>query len=378
MTTLFVAVVILAWLWLGLCALPAGLEAHMPMPYMIALTPFLWVPLVALAGVAAWQQNWGAVCLLLVAALMTSSQRISYWGTGMRAGAKQHRETTRETDSAATADGAANTMLPHRFAVMTLNCRYGRADAGAIVTAVRERHIAVLALQEVTDALIARLDEAGIAELLPYRQSGEPQDTDNGGYNVLFSRYEPAAAVPNVVTIPAADVPAMTLRLAEHTAHGAGIAFAATDTSNIISSTPESANPGNGTQASDTTRTITFCSAHPKSPMRGCADWSAGILGLGSIAKASAIGDHNIAVVMGDLNSSTDHPSFRALLKAGFKDASLAQGAGPNLTFPRWLTWPRIELDHVLFTPGLKPSGVKAFEVKDTDHLALTATLTVR
>lgn len=404
-TTLFAVVIIIAWLWLGLSALPAGLEARMPLPYMIALTPFLWVPLIVLAGVAVWQHEWGAMCLLIVAALMTSSQRISYWGTGLTAG--KRRETLRETSSGnagrtAMHTGKANDSnvsdtnhamsgagvapnaptppenretwretsyetLPPQFAVMTLNCRYGRANADAIVTAVRERRITVLALQEVTDALIARLDKAGIGELLPYRQSGNPQDTDNGGYNVILSRYEPAAAVPNVVDIPAADVPAITLRLAGGNAQSNKTALAnsaVADQTDTASTQPE--------------RTVTFCSAHPKSPMRGCADWSAGILGLGAIARASVIGDHNIAVVLGDLNSSTDHPSFRALLKSGFKDASLTQAAGPTLTFPRWIPWPRIELDHILFTPGLNPSGVQSFEIPDTDHLALTATLALR
>ena len=41
-------------LWTTLSALPAGLEARMPLPYMIALTPLLWVPLMILAAVAAW------------------------------------------------------------------------------------------------------------------------------------------------------------------------------------------------------------------------------------------------------------------------------------------------------------------------------------
>ena len=359
-TTFFAVVIILAWLWLGLSALPAGLEARMPLPYMIALTPFLWVPLIVFAGVAVWQHEWGAMCLLIVSALMTSSQRISYWGTGLTASKKREtlRETWRET---------SYETLPPQFAVMTLNCRYGRANADAIVTAVRERRIAVLALQEVTDALVARLDKAGIGELLPYRQSGNPQDTDNGGYNIILSRYEPAAAVPNVVDIPAADVPAITLRLAGESAQSSKTAqtnSAVADQTDTTSTQPE--------------RTVTFCSAHPKSPMRGCADWSAGILGLGAIARASVIGNHNIAVVLGDLNSSTDHPSFRALLKSGFKDASLTQAAGPTLTFPRWIPWPRIELDHILFTPGLNPSGVQSFEIPDTDHLALTAMLALR
>lgn len=331
MTTILSAVAIIALLWTTLSALPAGLEARMPLPYMIALTPLLWVPLMILAAVAAWQHEWTAMSLLIVVALIASSQRINYWGTSIDPAGKRkesHRETARET-------------LSPQFSVMTMNCRYGRADAAEIIRNIRERNISVLALQEVTDDLITRLTEADINELLPYHQFGDAKETDNGGFNVIYSRYEPSAAVPNVVSIPAADVPAITLKTS-----------------------------GN--------RTVTLCSAHPKSPMRGCADWSAGILGLRELARAKSVSNRNIVVVMGDLNSSTDHPSFRALLKSGFKDASLIQAAGPNLTFPSWLKWPRIELDHVLFTPGLKPSGVKSFEVEGTDHLALTATLALR
>lgn len=450
MITFLYILAFIGFVWLGLCALPAGMEARMPMPYLIALTPFLWVPLVIFAGIGAWQHEWGVVSLLLVAALMTSSQRISYWGTGIKPQSTQDtsRETGRETShtptakdtkqtgnsqktsdstttaatdasqsaqssitpspSSATRETARET-LPPQFAVMTLNCRYGRADADDIVENVRTRGIDVLALQEVSDDLIARLDAAGVGTLLPYRQSGEPKDSDNGGYNVIFSRYEPAAAVPNVVAIPAADVPAITLRLAgedggAHTASrfsgdrsadsnddndgngsdtygnaaGNDSGVGNTDRGAVNTADSVAASTANGTAGHAPERTVTFCSAHPKSPMRGCADWSAGILGLRAIAGAKVIGDRNIAVVMGDLNSSTDHPSFRALLKGGFKDANLTQGTGPHLTFPSWLRWPRIELDHILFTRGLKPSGVESFVVKDTDHLALVATLSLR
>lgn len=394
MATFLSTVAILALLWTALSALPAGLEARMPLPYMIALTPLLWVPLVILAAIAAWQHEWSAMSLLIVAALFASSQRLNYWGTSIDPRGKRkesHRETSRETttevslnpqnkanpstsaipesnretfrETSMSVDGeqppaqtgeSVQGMLPSQFTVMTLNCRFGRANANEIIDNIRKRDVSVLALQEVTDELIDRLTEADIDELLPYHQFGEAKETDNGGFNVIYSRYEPSAAVPNVVSIPAADVPAITLRVAEP-----------------VTVTPDST-------ATHPSRTITFCSAHPKSPMRGCADWSAGILGLGDIAKARTIGDYNIAVVLGDLNSSTDYPSFRALLKSGFKDASLTQAAGPNLTFPRWLKWPRIELDHVLFTPGVQPSQVKSFEVNDTDHLALVATLTLQ
>ena len=68
MTTILGAVAIIALLWTTLSALPAGLEARMPLPYMIALTPLLWVPLMILAAVAAWQHEWTAMSLLIVVA----------------------------------------------------------------------------------------------------------------------------------------------------------------------------------------------------------------------------------------------------------------------------------------------------------------------
>ena len=110
--------------------------------------------------------------------------------------------------------------------------------------------------------------------------------------------------------------------------------------------------------------------------MRGCREWSAGSIGLGELATTQKLGD--ITVVLGDLNSGTDHPSFRKLLNAGFKDAALCEAKGRHATFPSWLPWPRIILDHVLFTKGLDASDVSSFCVEGSDHLALVATLTLK
>ena len=148
---------------------------------------------------------------------------------------------------------------------------------------------------------------------------------------------EPSDTSPVTVEIPAADVP--------------GVCFPI-----------------------DSMRGITFVSAHPKSPMRGCRDWSAGIIGLGAAAIAVIIA----IVILGDLNSGTDHPSFRGLLAAGFKDAALDEAKGRRATFPSWIPWPRLILDHVLFTAGLDASDVRSFTVNGTDHLALAATLTLK
>ncbi|OZG60992.1 endonuclease [Bifidobacterium lemurum] len=399
MIVLFSVLWVIAAVWIALSVLPAGWEGHMPMPYLIALIPFLWIPLVALAVWAAILHEWGIVGAMLVLALTASSRRLQYQGSGydMKPSAARPaksaavlasanmRETSRETSlddcetgretsmacasdafPSSRANGSQRLACGQPFAVMTLNCRFGRADAAHIVREVRERNITVLALQELTGGLVAALDEEGLAELLPYRQLGEERDTDNGGFNGIWTAYEPASATSDAVDIPAADVPAVTIPLSRDEDETPAVE---TDDTDGIEPADESE-----PNVAPARRYITFASAHPKSPMRGCPQWSAGIRGLGALADATESGG-DIAVVMGDLNSGTDHPSFRALLKSGFTDASLAYAHGPNLTFPSWLPWPRIELDHVLVTPGITPTHVESFVITTTDHLAVTATL---
>ena len=58
-----------------------------------------------------------------------------------------------------------------------------------------------------------------------------------------------------------------------------------------------------------------------------------------------------------------------------FRDAALEWARGTNPTYPAWLPWPRIVLDHILTTPGMSLSNVRTRGVPGTDHLALLATL---
>lgn len=315
MIALLWVILVVGVLWLALSLLPAGADGHGPLPYLIALTSFLWIPFTAIAIGGALLHNWTLALCAALACCLSSLPKLIY-----------HRRSMASSQS----QGAFN--------VMTLNCRYGRADAAAIVQAVRNHDIAVLALQELTDELVSALNVAGLDDLLSYRQLGEARTSDNGGFNGIWIRVEPSDASPITAMIPAADVP--------------GVCF-----------------PINAT------RSITFVSAHPKSPMRGCRDWSAGIIGLGELASTQKA--HDITVVMGDLNSGIAHPSFRALLRSGFMDAALFQTNGQQATFPSWLHWPRIILDHILFTHGLHASNVRSFVVQGSDHLALMATLSL-
>ena len=55
---------------------------------------------------------------------------------------------------------------------MTFNTKEGHADANRIVEIVKNEHVEVLALQEVSWDLLNRLNSAGIANYLPYSVAG--------------------------------------------------------------------------------------------------------------------------------------------------------------------------------------------------------------
>ena len=162
-----IAVLLLIW-WL-LRFVPAGVEAHMPMPYSTALDRHLWVPAVIgavwSAALGCW---WGAalyaVLLVLVIAGESPYYRHLFGRTANTSRATANTATDGTDRPGASADGVIR--------AMTLNCRYGRADAENIVRLVRERHIDVLALEELTDELVERLSHAGLNALLPYCQQG--------------------------------------------------------------------------------------------------------------------------------------------------------------------------------------------------------------
>lgn len=332
-------------LWWALRFLPAGAEGHLPLPYLIALIPFLWIPALLLAVVAAvlgcWPLAVAAVVLAVIVALRVPLYRLSLRETS--------RETKRETYCETHPEASDTTARGHDeqpgapITVMTLNCRFGRADADAIMDAVRAHDVDVLALQELTADLVGALDAAGIRDVLPHRQLGEDRPTDNGGFNGLWTRFAPVAAASSSVRIPAADVP-------------------------VIVASPTR----NGQPADAPDSAIAFASAHTKSPMRGCRAWSQGIVGLGRLALQRA------TVVLGDLNCGIDHPSFRKLLAAGFRDASMSALRKPMVSFPSWLAWPRIELDHVLISGGIDAERVETLTIHGSDHLATVAALRIR
>lgn len=357
-------------LWWALRFLPAGAEGRLPLPYLIALIPFLWIPALLLAIVAAvlgcWPLAVAAVALAVIVVLRVPLHRLSLRETSRETKRETYRETRPDTSDTTARGYDEQPDAP--ITVMTLNCRFGRADADAIMDAVRAHDVDVLALQELTADLVGALDAAGIRDVLPHRQLGEDRPTDNGGFNGLWTRFAPVAAASSSAQIPAADVP-------------------------VIVASPTL----NGQPADVPDSAIAFASAHTKSPMRGCRAWSQGIVGLGWLALRQGCGMHapthpspetaaddpsrastEAAVVLGDLNCGIDHPSFRKLLAAGFRDASMSALHKPMVSFPSWLAWPRIELDHVLISGGIDAERVETLTIHGSDHLATVAALRIR
>lgn len=310
-------------LWWMLRFLPAGTDGHGPLPYLIAFVRFLWIPTALVLPAAILVHQWAAA---VVAAVLTGFIGFfaSPWYRSMR-----NRKGLRNRPSNAT--NIDQNKPSHT--VMTLNCRYGSADAQAIIEAVRNNDVSVLALQELTTNLVNALDDAGLAGTLPYRQLGEPTENDNGGFNGLWLRSMPESMGDSNVDIAAANVPRVVV---ENTA---------------------------------------MYSAHTKSPMRGCAEWSQGAINLAATYPTSDGSGPCQAVIMGDLNSNLDHPSFRSLIDAGYRDITLSVTHAEAASFPRWLTWPRLELDHILVTPGISAENIHTLTIPETDHLALLAEL---
>ena len=63
-------VLLVCVLWIALSEMPAGWDGHLPLPYLIALTPLLWIPTLAIAIAGAVRHD---TALAIVAAIAFDS-----------------------------------------------------------------------------------------------------------------------------------------------------------------------------------------------------------------------------------------------------------------------------------------------------------------
>lgn len=338
---LIAALLILAGLF-ALRYAPSALTQGRKVAQVVAFMPWLTIPAVVLLALCAATKR---RVLAVLFGLCVAAEVLWHAGYFLPAtdlpAASQRSAVTERTASDDT------------LRVMTLNCMNGEADAASIVRAVQSERVEVLALQEVSNGLLERLKQAGIADLLPHRLVGKAGWRDNGGVNCLFS----LAPLEDVSTSSLPDeagasaTPAATVEL------GSGIK-------------------------------VRFLSVHPSSPKTGTRGlWNTSLSSLGQSLRADV--DY---VLMGDFNATWDHLRFRRLLQnGGLVDASEQAGEGFHMTYPsspelslRYspvpIPFPLMEIDHILYPRegSVAVASLKTLQVAGTDHMALLGTLAAR
>ena len=342
---LLVALVLLL-AWQLLRWLPAGADRLKPLPYVIALLPIapfcaaLGQVASAVAAVATRSQNefyksylflCVAYALLFVISLKSYTP---YWAVRLLR-IKQEKSPELSLEKS------------REIRVMTLNCRYGHANASQIIKLAKTHKIDTILLQEVSEKLVKNLEKLGIKRDFAHVQLGNANDHENGGFNAIYTRLSNVKSFGKSIKIDAANVPIVTAEACDSSAE------------NLL---------------------ITFASAHPKSPMRGCAAWCSGIMSLAKIGENhNKSGCKKVTIIGGDLNSTPDHPSFRTLLKSGFLDASMQIGKRLK-TWPTWQKWPNLALDHVLVKStgcSAKATEQSTIRVDGSDHFALIVCVSI-
>jgi endonuclease/exonuclease/phosphatase (EEP) superfamily protein YafD len=291
-----------------------GLERGSPAVQLMAFTPYAAALSLVPLGIALLARRWwaagvaGLVCVALAACVLPRTV------------------------------GSDSTVVGFELRVMSANLLVGGADAATIVGLVRDQRVDVLAVQELTPEVQARMDAAGLAALLPYRANVGVQGSRGSG---LYARW------------PIADP-----RLTENPS---GFRQA----SGVIEL------PGGGRVAVE--------SVHPAPPAGRVAipDWTAE---LRNPTPANA-GPAGLArILAGDFNATLDHRELRRLIDTGYRDAAAAVGAGLTPTWPYagpLRTAPGVTIDHVLVSGGIGVRGFQAYPVPGSDHRAILATLVV-
>jgi endonuclease/exonuclease/phosphatase (EEP) superfamily protein YafD len=219
--------------------------------------------------------------------------------------------------------------------VLTFNILAGDADAATLVRLVRDHDVAVLAMQEFTPDMQARLSEAGLDRLLPY---SSPAAEFGSTGSALYSRFPVTAAGSR--------------------RNGGGFLQA------YGTIQPPGAGP------------IQIESAHPVAPydLEVLARWRDDLRD-----QPRADPDRSPRILLGDFNSTLDHRALRTVISHGYRDAADAVGAGLVGT---WATYnghplPPVTIDHVLADRRIGVRDVQVHRVPRSDHRAVLASLVV-
>jgi endonuclease/exonuclease/phosphatase (EEP) superfamily protein YafD len=308
------ALILMALALPSLLARLAGGYPPNPVPELAALAPLGVLPAVAAVIIAAYAAWWLAALLAIPAVLLVMWQLPPLRRARFQAAPRPSPET-----------GSATTLGLRLF---TVNAQGGAADPAAIVRILQQHEVDVLAVQELTAPMVARLTAAGLTQVLPFSHL-DPRPGSRG--TGLWARWPltPLSSVPNLTAAaPRARI-----------------------------------NPPGGLA-------VTLTAVHPRAPVLGHADsWrqaDSWRRELAMIQQAVAAVD-DPQVVAGDFNATRDHGPFRELLAAGFVDCA---DASQNRSWPgfTWPSLPVLRLDHVLVPRTATVPMARTMRVPRTDH----------
>lgn len=218
--------------------------------------------------------------------------------------------------------------------LLQTNITVGGADPVALTTLARDRGVDIVTVQELTDAAVIALREAGFEDLFPHRLL-DPYPGGGGGSGI-YSRLPLTSG---------GTIEGMTL-------------------SNLRTEV----DTGTGTP-------LTLFAVHPLPGFLAPArQWAADLVTLRSTIEApeNAVGP---VVVSGDFNATWSHRRFRDLLGAGYVDAADQTGSGLIPTYPTDKSYPAvIGIDHVL-TRGATATSLERVTIPNADHHGLIAVI---
>ena len=277
-----------------------------PLYFLVALTPYWGLLLIACAAVAGLLRAWW----LVVPAAMLAGVVAWWWAPAFR---------------------SPEPVPGWDLQVMTTNLQFGRGDAAAVASAVRDHGVDLLSVQELTPAALRSLTVAGLPDELPYQFVRTGDSTQGTG---IWSRY------PLSQKRETDDLIFENLAATVETPRGP----------------------------------VEFFAMHPIPPTATDGNRGQGIAEAAIAFVNAATGP---AVVAGDLNATVDNVPMRRLADLGYLDAATAAGAGMVRTWPDDLAPlpPLVALDHVLTRDAPHAWAVEVVAIPGTDHRAVIAWL---
>lgn len=215
-----------------------------------------------------------------------------------------------------------------RLRVMAANLYLGHADARAIVNLVRQQQVDVLTMPELTPSEVSALDDAGLAEVLPYRVFDDRPGGDGSGI--------------------AADVPLRKLILMPETV--------LSQPSVVVDL------PGRDD--------VELTAVHVQPPLSNSEvrTWRDELREL-----PRATPEERVRILAGDFNATLDHAAFRDLVDRGYADAGEEIGDGMDPTWSSLPTGPPLTLDHIVVDARCAISSYAVHDLPGSDHNAIIA-----